>query len=117
MATKKQLDNLKKGIATRFSGERAAECGRKGGKATGEIKRMLKTFRELDADSTTNEERQEMLNALKLKAKRGNIKAFEIYRDTVGLKPTENVEVSGKLANPYAGLTEAELKKLAEMDG
>ena len=83
MPTKKQLDNLK---PVRSKSE-ARERGRKGGQASGEARRRLKSFRELDADFTTDDERKEMLDALKLKAKRGNIKAFEIYRDTVGLKP------------------------------
>ena len=82
MPTKKQLDNLK---PVRSKSE-ARERGRKGGQASGEARRRLKSFRELDADFTTDDERKEMLDALKLKAKRGNIKAFEIYRDTVGLK-------------------------------
>lgn len=112
MPTKKQLANLK-----RLSSSEAREQGRKGGRASVEARRRLKSFRELDADFTTDDERKEMLNALKLKAKRGNIKAFEIYRDTVGLKPKENVEISGELANPFAELTDAELKKLAGMDG
>lgn len=112
MPTKKQLANLK-----RLSSSEAREQGRKGGRASGEARRRLKSFRELDADFTTGDERKEMLDALKLKAKRGNIKAFEIYRDTVGLKPKENVEISGELANPFTGLTDAELKKLAGMDG
>lgn len=85
MPTKKQLDNLK---PVRSKSE-ARERGRKGGQASGEARRRLKSFRELDADFTTDDERKEMLDALKLKAKRGNIKAFEIYRDTVGLKPKE----------------------------
>lgn len=98
---------------TILNGERAVKAG----KASGEARRRLKSFRELDADFTTDDERKEMLDALKLKARRGNIKAFEIYRDTVGLKPKENVEISGELANPFVGLTDAELKKLAGMDG
>ena len=100
-----------------FASKELRERALKGAKASAEARRRLKSFRELDADFTTDDERKEMLNALKLKAKRGNIKAFEIYRDTVGLKPKENVEISGELANPFAGLTDAELKKLAGMDG
>lgn len=93
------------------------ELAEKMGKASGESRRRLKSFRELDAEFTTNSKRKEMLEALIQKAMRGNIRAFEIYRDTVGLKPKENVEISGELANPFAGLTDAELKKLAGMDG
>ena len=73
MPTKKQLDNLK---PVRSKSE-ARERGRKGGQASGEARRRLKSFRELDADFTTDDERKEMLDALKLKAKRGNIKAVE----------------------------------------
>ncbi len=40
--SKKQLDNLKKGKATQFSGERAVECGRKGGKQTAKNKAAKK---------------------------------------------------------------------------
>ncbi len=90
------------------------EIAQKGGKASGEARRKLKSFRELDAEFTTDEERMIMLEALKIKARHGNLKAFEIYRDTVGMKPKESVEVSGELYNPYAALTEAELKKLAK---
>lgn len=111
----KSRANLKK--PDDFTSEELRERALKGAKASAEARRRLKSFRELDADFTTDDERKEMLDALKLKAKRGNIKAFEIYRDTVGLKPKENVEISGELANPFAGLTDAELKKLAGMDG
>ena len=49
--SKKQLDNLKKGKATQFSGERAVECGRKGGKQTAKNKaakkRQYENWREL----------------------------------------------------------------------
>lgn len=100
-------------VKTILNGERAVKAG----KASGESRRRLKSFRELDAEFTTNSKRREMLEALIQKAMRGNIRAFEIYRDTVGLKPKENVEISGELANPFAGLTDAELKKLAGMDG
>lgn len=113
MVTEKQLANLK---PVRNKKE-ARERGRKGGKASGEVRRLLKTFKELDDENTTSDERLQMLERLKLLAKKGNINAFVVYRDTVGLKPKENVEVSGELANPFAGLTDAELKKLAGMDG
>lgn len=95
---------------TMLNGERAVKAGI----ASGESRRKLKSFRELDADNTTDDERLKMLDALKLKAKRGNLHAFEIYRDTMGMKPKESVEVSSELYNPYAALTEAELKRLAK---
>lgn len=83
MPTEKQLANLK---PVRSKSE-ARERGKLGGIASGESRRKLKSFRELDVDNTTDDERLEMLAALKFKAKRGNLHAFEIYRDTMGMNP------------------------------
>ncbi len=90
MPTEKQLANLK---PVRSKSE-ARERGKLGGIASGESRRKLKSFRELDTENTTDDERMEMLDALKLKAKRGNLHAFEIYRDTMGMKPKDNDEHS-----------------------
>ncbi len=90
MPTEKQLANLK---PVRSKSE-ARERGKLGGIASGESRRKLKSFRELDTENTTDDERLEMLDALKLKAKRGNLHAFEIYRDTMGMKPKDADEHS-----------------------
>lgn len=72
----------------------------KGGKRSGEARREKKLFQEAvkraletkDKSGLTNLEKgviaavQKMLN--------GDIKAFEVLRDTVGEKPTEKVEAS-----------------------
>lgn len=81
------LANLK-----RPSTNEARKRGAKGGKKSAEVRKELKTFRELDEEVTTNEERIEMLNSLKRRARYNN-KAFEIYRDTVGLKPDERLQI------------------------
>lgn len=112
MPTAKQIANLKP-LNKRTKNEQRA-ITQAGGKASGEARRRLRTFRELDMAKTTEEERNKMMEALKQKAMRGNLKAFEIYRDTVGLKPRDSVEVYAEISNPYANLTEAELKKLAQ---
>ena len=39
-----------------------------------------------------------MLKMLKRMAKRGNLHAFVIYRDTVGLKPMDKMEVTGGIS-------------------
>jgi hypothetical protein len=67
----------------------AAEMGRR----SGQVRAALKSFRALDAETTTNEERMAMLANLKSRAKYNNT-AFELYRDTVGLKPKDNVDVN-----------------------
>lgn len=68
--------------------ERASKMGKK----SGEVRRALKTFKELDDEVTTDAERKKMLQMLKKRAEQGNLKAFELYRDTMGMKPVEKVE-------------------------
>ena len=46
------------------------------------------------------------------KAMKGDTKAAEYVRDTIGQKPVENVAMSGEVNNPFAGLTTEELKKM-----
>lgn len=75
----------------RLSSTEARERGSKGGKASGESRRALKTFKELDDEFTTDEERKQMLEMLKKRAKQGNIKAFETYANYMGLKPADKV--------------------------
>ena len=85
--------NLKKGHP--FNEETA----RKAAKKSQEKKAILKSFRELDAeDPNTQQDREEMLKMLKRMAKRGNLHAFVIYRDTVGLKPMDKMEVTGGIS-------------------
>lgn len=94
-----------------LSPKEAREQGKKGGKASVEAKRKLKSFRELDAEHTTDEERLMMLEALKVKAKHGNLKAFELYRDTMGMNPKDQTAITTEYADD--GLTGA-LEKAAE---
>lgn len=86
------------------SREEAAKNGRKGGIASGEARRARKTLRaELEAllsmptvDKETGEKKDTTIQssitaALVKQALRGNIRAFEIIRDTIGEKPAEHV--------------------------
>ncbi len=85
------------------SREKAKENGRKGGIASGESKRARKTFRaELEAllakhplDKEGNESelsyQSAMIAAIVKKALKGDTKAFEIIRDTIGEKPAERI--------------------------
>ncbi len=103
-ANPKSRANLAKG--KRFSEETARKAQQK----SLEVKRKLKSFRELDAETTTDEERLAMLEALKVKAKHGNLKAFEIYRDTMGMNPKDQTAITTEYADD--GLTGA-LEKAA----
>lgn len=71
---------------TQFRGESAVRAAEK----SNEKQRKLRTFRELDEDFTSDKERLDMLEALKAKVKQGNVKAFEVYRDTMGMNPKES---------------------------
>lgn len=73
-----------------FNTETAQEANKK----SLESKRKLKTFKELDAENTSDEQRMKMLEMIMRKASMGNIKAFEVYRDTVGLKPIDKIVVA-----------------------
>lgn len=116
-----QLANLEKGKNTRFkSGEQAAKNGRAGGIASGEAKRARKTIRaELEAllethpkDSKGKESdlsyQSAMIAALVKKALRGDTKAFEIIRDTIGEKPVENVQIT---TNDFSALDKIDFEK------
>ena len=84
----------------------AAEAGHKGGVANGENSRMRKTIRaELEAllaKHPVNDKGQEsemsyqsaMIAAILKKALKGDTKAFEIIRDTIGEKPAERITLA-----------------------
>lgn len=101
MVTDRQLSNLRP-IRSR---EEATEKGRA----------LLKSFKEIDAETTTTKERKAMLEAVKLLAMKGNLRAFEVYRDTVGQKHPETLEVREEVKNPYETLTTEQLLKLVAM--
>lgn len=100
--SKAQDDNLKKGKATRFkSGEKAAKSGRKGGIASGEAKRKKKLLKEcldeLLEKEWENRKGEKMIGselisvAVFRKAMAGDLKAYELVRDTAGQKPVDKV--------------------------
>lgn len=70
----------------------AQKRGRNGGKKKGENAKIYKSFKECFKDGITDEDRKTMFDVLVKRAKAGNLKAFEILRDTMGEKPTEHVE-------------------------
>ena len=106
MTTKKdrpQNKNLKKGKATQFkSGEKAARAGRKGGIASGKAKRdkknLCKALEALLEKDMTASNGEQMCGAEAISAKlfeqalKGNVKAFETIRSTVGQDPIQKVE-------------------------
>lgn len=82
----------------------ARENGRKGGKASGEKRRQLRTMREeleaLLSETVKDKNGKEgtlqysITAALIKKANGGDVRAYEAIRDTIGQKPIEHVEVA-----------------------
>ena len=95
MANEKNL----KPFTSEQSREKAKINGRKGGIASGKAKREKKLLKELleEALSKGTETDNEYVNitkALIKEANKGNVKAYEVIRDTLGQKPKEVIEVS-----------------------
>lgn len=98
--------NLLKGEAFQFkSGEEAAKSGAKGGRASGAAKRRKKDLRKaleilLDKKYTDSKSGKKMTGTEALAAKlfeqgmKGNIKAFETIRATVGQDPVQKIMVA-----------------------
>lgn len=90
------------------------EIARKGAEATNKLKAQRKTLREELLILLAEGNMQEKISlALLQEAKKGNTKAYEIVRDTIGEKPKENINLTGELNNAYKELSVEELKKLA----
>lgn len=86
------------------TGEEAREKGRKGGKRSAEVRKERKTLRQelldLLSEVVTDENgKAKTMNesisvALLGKALKGDVRAYEAIRDTIGEKPKEQVDVS-----------------------
>ncbi len=84
------------------SKEEVREIGRKGGIASGKARQEKKMLKDLleDALSKGTETDNEYVNitlALIREANKGNVKAYEVIRDTLGQKPIDKVEHSGAI--------------------
>lgn len=82
--------------------EEQREIARMGGIASGKARKEKKLLRELleDALSKGTETDNEYINitlALIRQANEGNVKAYEVIRDTLGQKPIDKVEHSGAI--------------------
>lgn len=121
-----------------LSPEEARAYGAKGGKASGESRRRMKTFREvaraiLDSPETDPDvlellrliglegtKRDALTLAQITKAGKGDTDAFKVIRDTIGEKPAEQVELGGMADRPIetidlTKLSDDELRQLAQL--
>ena len=118
--------------------EERRESARNAGRASGESRRRLRTFREvaraiLDSPETDPEvlellrliglegtKRDALTLAQITKAGKGDTDAFRIIRDTIGEKPAEQVELGGMADRPIetidlTKLSDDELRQLAKL--
>lgn len=97
MANKNAAAN---GVKTRFtagSGDTAARrAGRKGGKKTAENAAAFHAMRDACRDALTAKRADLLAEVLYLEAANGNMKAFELLRDTAGERPTQIVSQNVK---------------------
>ena len=107
------------------AGEEAREAGRKGGKRSVQVRRERKTLREellrllqekVSGKNGQSRPAQEAIStAIVKQAMSGNIRAYEVIRDTIGEKPIENVKI---ISPDYSTLNSAfERLKTAVEDG
>ncbi|HIQ91013.1 MAG TPA: hypothetical protein IAB27_05265 [Candidatus Coprosoma intestinipullorum] len=75
-----------------LTSEEARKYGRKGGIASGKARAMRKTFREAINDNLDDKTLEAMIKAMIKETKKGNTRAFELLRDTVGEKPIEQIQ-------------------------
>ena len=96
--------NLKPPINKR-STEEQREIRRKGGIKSGEARREKAKLKDelltlLDSKKDKETIRQKISVALIQKALNGDVKAFEVIRDTIGEKPTDKQKVSTSVIAP-----------------
>ena len=63
-----------------------------GGRASGKSRAMRKTFKDAINESLDDKTLTTMIKAMIKETKKGNTRAFELLRDTVGEKPIEQVQ-------------------------
>lgn len=83
--------------------EEAREAGKKGGKRSAQVRKERKTLRQelelllnediFDKNGKAMNTQTAVTTALLKQALNGNVKAFEVLRDTIGEKPVEKVDV------------------------
>ena len=134
MITEKQLQNLKKGKGfSENSTEKQRKISRKGGIASGIAKREKKSLRQcaeifgempdiktaeelksqgIDMDVVT--QNMGVIFGLYKSAKRGNSNSARVLAELVGELKQQQTTVTVNNINPFANLTEDELRKLAK---
>lgn len=83
--------------------DEAVKNGKKGGIKSGEARRVRKAIKDELLFLLEQKDTQEKISvALINQALKGNVKAFEVIRDTIGEKPIDKQEITGKDGAPLA---------------
>lgn len=98
------------------SKDEARERGRKGGLASGEARRKRKSLKEELLLMLEDEEVQKSVTiALINQAQKGNVRAYEMIRDTIEEKPVEKVQSTQTIVDMSKFSTE-EIKAMLDDD-
>ena len=109
MANEKNLVSL----AERTTSEQR-EIAKAGGVASGEARRKRKSLREeLELLLENGDTQESVAVALIEKAMKGDVKAFEVIRDTIGEKPVDKVETKQTVVDMSKFTTE-EIKAMLD---
>ena len=93
----------------------AREKGKFGGIASGKARRNRKTLKEeLIALLETGDNQVKLSVALLTSALDGNVKAFEVIRDTIGEKPKEEISIENPQTTKVLESISKQLKKKNE---
>lgn len=91
--------SIDKDYNSKVSREEHRANSSKGGKKSAEVKKTLRTLKEeLLLLLEENDNQKNMTVALLLKALNGDIKAFEVVRDTIGQKPTDKMQLEANVS-------------------
>lgn len=115
MANENNLKPIRKGG---LSKEEAKKRGQNGGKKSGESRRERKALKEqLLLLLKTGNAQKELCTALLEKALSGDVRAFEVIRDTIGEKPVDKVAQTDGNGNdvPKNDLSKVPMEVLLKM--
>ena len=98
MANEQNLKNINDTFNTRVTHEELIENASKAGQASAEARKEKKMLRDLleealEKQTDTGNKYIDITIALIKEAEKGNVKAYETIRDTLGQKPKDNIQV------------------------
>lgn len=110
MPTEKQLANLRS--FSKQSANEVRESGRKGGINSGKTRRFKREMRKILEKKAEDEGWAEKACEILFKLiQKGNMKAIEFFRDTMGQKPVDKIETIEKIKIKKVFITDEMSKK------